>query len=460
MDNEEMKEDVQNLRNKEKEYMEAYTNVGFIEDEMSVGNIIGVDPAGNIVTLKIPGNEKEYKEGQDHVFVDGGDEMGKTRCIGMNNVLQAIRRGESYIVADTHEEYYTITSALARDYGYKVKVLDSRTEMHMHSDSFNAIRQMQFGIEEEALPMACILCNYTGPSDDSFYQTRCKCLAACILMVFHMEEGKAEISLSMVWELLNLGDWLKAIFQKLGRRHPAYSLAQAYLSLPKQVQDECLEDLKRLLLPFTHPGVKEITRNDEIEVLDPMREKCAYYVISGNEADKYGETQAMLFFYSLLNGILMECDTREGKMIKPINIIFDDVKYFANIPNFEKFMDGGRKVGIHMTFISNDEIYERVWTKAHLLEILYRCNLLMSFKEDFKAKMFAYANHSMNDQKMDEIVIHIQDKGVKFKVKKYDYTNHYMANQISEERLKDRVSDSWLIHVMNILDAIPYEQEL
>lgn len=117
--------------------------------------IFDVDKIENITDV-VYGQEKDYNvlKGEEVVgfkyaengatankntLIVGAPGSGKTFTIGLNNVLQAFRRGDSLVITDPKGEIYTKTSLLAKSMGYEVKVLN--TADPEYSDYWNCLNE-------------------------------------------------------------------------------------------------------------------------------------------------------------------------------------------------------------------------------------------------------------------------------------------------------------------------------
>lgn len=68
---------------------------------------------------------KDVATANKNTLIVGAPGSGKTYTIGLNNVLQAFRRGDSLVITDPKGEIYTKTSLLAKQMGYEVEVLNT-----------------------------------------------------------------------------------------------------------------------------------------------------------------------------------------------------------------------------------------------------------------------------------------------------------------------------------------------
>lgn len=115
-------------------------DVGKIEDVTDV--VYGQEKDYNILNgEEVVGFKyaKNVATANKNTLIVGAPGSGKTYTVGLNNVLQAFRRGDSLVITDPKGEIYTKTSLLAKKMGYEVKVLN--TADPEYSDYWNCLNE-------------------------------------------------------------------------------------------------------------------------------------------------------------------------------------------------------------------------------------------------------------------------------------------------------------------------------
>lgn len=84
--------------------------------------------------------EKTTTNQARHTLIIGGSGCGKSFSYFRPEIVNVIKRGESFVVSDTKGELYTTTAQFARDNGYDVKVLNFKD--YLHSDCWNCFEQI------------------------------------------------------------------------------------------------------------------------------------------------------------------------------------------------------------------------------------------------------------------------------------------------------------------------------
>lgn len=115
-------------------------DVGKIEDVTDV--VYGKEKDYNVINgEEVVGFKcaKDVATANKNTLIVGAPGSGKTYTVGLNNVLQAFRRGDSLVITDPKGEIYTKTSLLAKQMGYEVKVLN--TADPEYSDYWNCLNE-------------------------------------------------------------------------------------------------------------------------------------------------------------------------------------------------------------------------------------------------------------------------------------------------------------------------------
>lgn len=84
--------------------------------------------------------EKTTTNQARHTLIIGGSGCGKSFSYFRPEIVNVIKRGESFVVSDTKGELYTTTAQFARDNGYDVNVLNFKD--YLHSDCWNCFEQI------------------------------------------------------------------------------------------------------------------------------------------------------------------------------------------------------------------------------------------------------------------------------------------------------------------------------
>lgn len=468
-------------------------NIGDIEDDISSGIIIGATSNGEVLTFKEDEEGKRSTLPNHHMCITGPSGCGKSRCVAFNLIFQSIRRGESFVVSETSGELYGNTSELARKNGYTVRLLDYRPHMVSHSDSLNVILQVVKGSPINAMKLATILCDSANPKKDFWYVTQLSCLTACILVVDSQPIPRHEKSLAKIYDLCCWSsDELTVMFKQLDPRHPAYSHGRKFANADKKVKDGAIGGLQAMLQVYADESIKHISSYDEVDLLLPGKEKCAYYVeISDNQNTL--SFMSSVFFNFLFTGLIEMATLNRGLKLKvPVNIMLDEFVSIGIISDFVKKLANVRKYSIQIIVLFQDipqliETYGGESGKAWMsimsncsINICLGCNEPITTAEYYSKytgigtveaqqkrlgrnafmpnapKIEYQETNSLASralQNPDEImklqpeeeIVFIQYHGP-VKLKKFDYSKHYMYREISPVMTTDHVPEWWRHH--------------
>lgn len=306
-----------------------------IED--TTGTILGIDTNGGIISL--PLNSRLNK----HTAIYGASGTGKSRCFVRPQILQCSERGESIIVTDPKGEIYADTSGYLKDLGYNVKVFNLVDPQY--SDSWNCLGEISKD-ESQIELMAQTFCdviikNTSGAKADHFWDSSEMALlkALCLLVVtsdFIKEEDK---NIGKVYELLTNNDdkTLSGMFDVLPPGHPALPSWNIYKKAGDNVRGNIIIGLGARLQVFQADIIKRITQYNEIDMTQPAKEKCAYFVIMSDQESTLNFLSS-LFFSFLFIRLVKYADVhgKGGKCDVPVNFILDEFPNIGQIPDFTK----------------------------------------------------------------------------------------------------------------------------
>lgn len=341
------------------------------------GNILGVDIEKNLPMEINPNLPIEKKIGV-HKFVCGSTGMRKSRSVSIPDIMQAIKRQESVVVADPKGELYQITSKLAEKHGHEVKVFnlvnpivtDSCNFLTMvGNDSFmaqtlanvliansgddNAVKGDPFFERGEkaflAFGILLISCNSSLPPEK---KTLGQVYDRLVNAYKYAEEYKginrtdAEAVRQANFESLNM------IAASLPEEHPANRQWAIFLTQREAVRDSIIGGFASRFQLMSDPIIDKMTAFDEIDLVNPGKKPCAYYVIMSDQDTTLNYFAAM-FFDLLISGLCRYADQRiERKCKVPVNMILDEFPNIGKIPNISKKINTIRSRDIHVTIMA------------------------------------------------------------------------------------------------------------
>ena len=306
-------------------------------------DILGLLDNGKVITL--PKNTRLNQ----NLAVCGASGTGKSRSITRNLVFQAAKRGDSLIITDCKSEIYESMSQYLRDNGYTVKVLNL-IEMD-HSDSWNCLEEVA-GSELMAQTFADIVLSTTSKDDkDAFwYNAELNLLKALVLYV-SLEMPPVKRNIGTVYDMLVKEDErsLKRIMNSIRVEHvnaftgevmppsPAYAPFSIFMQSSETVRTSVIIGLGSKLQVLQVQQVRNITSYNEIDLLLPGKEKCAYFCIVSDQDNTF-EFISSLFFSFLFIKLIRYADNHcDGGQLNPkVRFVLDEFTNCCFINDFTK----------------------------------------------------------------------------------------------------------------------------
>ena len=316
--------------------------------EQAKGNILGC--LGNQV-LWLPNNSRLNK----HLAIIGSSGTGKSRAIIRNLILQSIKRGESVLATDPKSELYTDLAEYCRDNGYDVKVFNL-VDMS-HSDSWNAMAGLNGDTVMAHMLTDVIITNTNTGKGDRFWDAgEANLLKSLILYVDQNELIDAENkNLPEVYRTLTRTDerTLNAIFDRLPIDHPAKAPFNLYRQASDTVRSGIMLGLGTRLQVLQNEIVGRVIGHSDIDLTDPAKHKCAYFVILSDQ-DSTFDFLSSLFFSSLFIKLVRYADTQPGgRCPVPVNLVLDELN---NLGTLCGGGDDGRELGRRVSTIRSRAI--------------------------------------------------------------------------------------------------------
>ena len=306
-------------------------------------DILGQLDDGRVITL--PKNTRLNQ----NLAVCGASGTGKSRSVTRNLVFQAARRGDSMIITDCKSEIYESMSQYLRDNGYTVKVLNL-IEMD-HSDSWNCLEEVG-GSELMAQTFADIVLSTTSKDDkDAFwYNAELNLLKALVLYV-SLEMPPSKRNIGSVYDMLVKEDErsLRKIMSSIRVEHvngftgevmppsPAYAPFSIFMQSSETVRTSVIIGLGSKLQVLQVQQVRNITCHNEIDLLLPGKQKCAYFCIVSDQDNAF-EFISSLFFSFLFIKLIRYADNHgDGGQLNPkVRFILDEFTNCCFINDFTK----------------------------------------------------------------------------------------------------------------------------
>ncbi len=318
-------------------------------DDVS-GDILGYDSKNYIYSMKFPKNTSKNR----NKIIFGAAGSGKSASIVYNDLIQCFRRGESVIATDSKGDVYRETAAIAKKYGYTIKVLNLKAKELKYSNAWEPMKYVTEDdtIQAEVLANAIIMNTENGPMD-YWAKNELNCLKAAILLVAISPEYEGHRSFSEVVDIVSDPSSFNDKFRGLPNNNPAKSAFNTYIACEPKVQGQILNGMAIRLSLLTDKYVKEIVSHDEIDLLAPMKKKCIYYIII-SDTDTTMRFVSSMFFTQIF---MLQCDysddlsKKEKEKQLAVRYELDEFKNIGQIPYFDVKISTFRSRKISSTLI-------------------------------------------------------------------------------------------------------------
>ena len=247
---------------------------------------------------------------------------------------------ESVIVTDPKGELFEKMSPYFREKGFNVKAINFLDMAH--SDGWNCLYSLDTETQLVQTVANTIIQNTSGPreADDFWSRAELNLLMALIHYVCNLKDEKGNL---LPIEQRGLGDVYRMLAEKsindinrtlaeLPADHPAKGHHGLFLKARENLWGNIAIGLGNRLAIFQNPLVDKITRNHDVDLLEPGKKPCAYFVIISAQDSAYRFLSSL--FFSLAFPRLSDYARLEGGRLPVlVNFVLDE---FCNIG----YMDG------------------------------------------------------------------------------------------------------------------------
>jgi len=336
-----------------------------------------------------------------HMAVFGASGTMKSRGFIRPYLFQSIRRGESVIITDPKSELYNDTAELFRKNGYAVKVFNLVDPTH--SDSWNCMADLQGDTLMAQVLTDVIITNTKGDNKgDHFWDNgEGNLLKALVLFVDQdSTRGLEQKHLPAVYQLLtqNSEKQLSSMFDRLPIGHPAKAPYNLFAQASDTVRAGIILGLGTRLQVLQNEAVRRITSSSDIDLTEPGKTKCAYFVILSDQ-DGTMDFLSSLFFSFLFIKLIRYADSRpKGCCEVPVNVVLEEGCNIGTLPGIARRLSTirSRLVQVVWTMQSLSQLQNR-YPHNEWAEILGNMDsqVMMGCTDDISADYFSMRSGDM-----------------------------------------------------------------
>jgi len=268
-----------------------------------------------------------------HICVFGATGTMKSRGFIRPYLFQSIKRGESVVVTDPKNELYTDTAELFRQNGYTVKVFNLVNPDH--GDSWNAMADMNGDTLIAQILTDVIIANTSGERGDHFWDNGEGNLLKALILFVDQEATRDsyEKHLPAVYQLLtqNSEKDLSAKFSRLPISHPAKAPYNLFAQASDTVRAGIILGLGTRLQVLQNEAVRRITSSSDIDLAEPGKTKCAYFIIMSDQESSLDFLSSLFFSFLFIKLVRYADGTPEGRCKVPVNLVLEEANNIGTI---------------------------------------------------------------------------------------------------------------------------------
>ena len=314
--------------------------------ESAQGTILG-ERDGKVICLPVDTRLNK------HIFVCGASGTMKSRAIVRNLLFQAVKRGESVILTDPKSELFDDTVELFRDNGYFVKVFNLINPEH--SDSWNCMAGLNGDTLTTQILTDVIISNTVKGKIDHFWDNGEANLLKSLILYIDQDASRPASAkhLPAVYQFLtqNSERQISALFDRLPISHPAKAPYNLFAQASDTVRAGIVLGLGTRLQILQNEAIRRITSASGIDLAEPGKSKCVYYVILSDQESSTEFLSSLFFSFLFINLTRYADSTPERRCAVPVNIVFEELNNVGRLDSYPRRLSVARSRAIQICHI-------------------------------------------------------------------------------------------------------------
>ena len=304
-------------------------------------------------------------------------------------------------------ELYADTAQLFRKSGYDVKVFNLVNPEH--GDSWNCMSDLNGDTLMAQVLTNAIIGNTSSGKGDHFWDNGEGNLLKALILYVDQDKTRSpeEKHLSAVYRMLtqNTEKQLTTIFERLPLNHSARAPYNLFAQSSDTVKSGIILGLGTRLQVLQNEAVERITSQSDIDLTDPARKKCAYFVVLSDQETSMAFLSSLFFTFMFIKLTRYADAQPGGRCDVPVNLILDE---FNNIGKIGGAADGSdfarslsvvrsRDIRVMLAIQSLGQLQNR-YPNNLWAEIIGNCDiqLMLGCTDDVTAEHFSARSGDMS----------------------------------------------------------------
>ena len=367
--------------------------------EETTGDVFGTDEEGKIYEFLYPAGLNRNK-----CYI-GAPGSGKSAAVMKTSIYQNIRRGLSMVVTDSKGDLYAQTSAIARKYGYDVKMLNLKPKEFKNSNAFNMFQNLHaddVDLDSKADTIANIIIKNTTTDireAENYWGSNEFNLIKCVIMYIasdpvRIREGRNTLPEVRDFLASHNPKGMASVFLNFPQTSTIRQCYDLFAACSEINQGQIINGAGIRLSKLSNIYLREVLSHNEIDFTAPMRHKCLYYVVISDTDDAY-KFVSSLFFSMAFNEMCDFSDSlvqeQKEKQLK-VAFLCDEYANTGGIYGLPNKINSVRSRKIEITLILQDKgQLETMYTESEARSILNACPIkgLLSTNDIDTAEYFS-----------------------------------------------------------------------
>lgn len=310
----------------------------------------------------------------NHVLLAAPSSMGKTTNMILPNIISHMQSGHSQILFDPKGELYEDICPIAAHLGYKVRVLNMRTDEMSHSDGWDLLKSLREAEDPETVAddfCKGILKNLGGGKQDFWNNANINLLSLVLLYVTHAENfepitraprydenGSPMKPLPMdrvfkeVAAYIEDAEALSANVARAIEKDPKGDgrlLGGRYRTWSQNKEAvQIASGLSTALSIFRNQRVSEILSKDDISIDLLANDRTLIFVIPPLMSDAFKPITALFFMTAIDELIRIATKKASNKLDRMVYFFLEELPAIGEIPKLMDALNTVRGFGIGM----------------------------------------------------------------------------------------------------------------